>query len=143
MLANVLTGVGFGLLLAGCFILFDGGVDWRRGLLWGLGGFAAFAVAPALGLPPEPPGVPASEIAGRQLWWLGAAMATAIGLGLMVLARRWPIKALGIALLFVPHLIGAPHQAGGGDVPVKRMLSNGNRRLTVDLVVPGGEEFRP
>ena len=119
LLANVLTGVGFGLLLAGCFILFDGAVDWRRGLLWGLGGFVAFAAAPALGLPPEPPGGTASEIAGRQFWWLGATMATAIGLGLMALARPRKIKALGIVLLVLPHLIGAPYQTGGGDVPAE------------------------
>src|SRR3546814_3736909 len=52
LLVNVLTGIGFGLLLAAAFAL-RGGADWRSGLYWGAAGFVTFTLAPALGLPPE------------------------------------------------------------------------------------------
>ena len=55
-IATILTSVGFALLLAGAFAVSGRAVDAREGLLWGLGGFASFALAPAFGLPPELPG---------------------------------------------------------------------------------------
>ena len=113
VLTNVLTGTGFGLLLAGCFVVCGRSVNGRRGLLWGLGGFAAFALAPALGLPPEAPGAVAPELSLRQGWWLGAVAGTASGLALLVFApARW-LKALGVLLLVLPHAIGAPPHGGG------------------------------
>lgn len=118
VLANVLTGVGFALLLAAGFALSGRAVDGRRGLLWGLAGFAVFALAPALGLPPDPPGVDAGPVLPRQLWWVGTAAATALGLGLLVFARPWQLKAVGVAALALPHAIGAPHlDAHGGAAP--------------------------
>ncbi len=78
------------------------------GALWGLGGFAVFCLAPTLGLPPELPGTAAADLGQRQTWWIGTAAATAVGLALLVFARHWLFKALGAALLVVPHLIGAP-----------------------------------
>src|SRR4051794_7218722 len=51
--ANVLTAIGFALLLAGIYALRGGAVSWHDGLLWGLSGFVIFTVAPGLGLPPE------------------------------------------------------------------------------------------
>ncbi len=69
LLANILTGVGFGLLLAAVFTLRGRPVGWREGVLWGLGGFAVFALAPAVGLPPELPGTAAADLIERQIWW--------------------------------------------------------------------------
>lgn len=118
VLANVLTGVGFALLLSAAFALSGRAVDWRRGLLWGLAGFAVFALAPALGLPPDPPGVDAGPVLPRQLWWVGTAAATALGLGLLVFARPGVLKAAGVAALALPHAIGAPHvDVSGGATP--------------------------
>jgi hypothetical protein len=54
--ANVLTAIGFALLLAGIFALRGRPVDWREGLFWGLDGFVVFVASPGLGLPPEVPG---------------------------------------------------------------------------------------
>ena len=89
--ANILNATGFALLLAGAFSLRRTGVTWREGLLWGLAGFAAFTVAPGLGLPPELPGVPAADLNARQIWWVGTAAATLLGLGLIASsARRSP-----------------------------------------------------
>ena len=42
LLADVLTGVGFAFLLVGAIHLHGRAIDWRQGVLWGLGGFAAF-----------------------------------------------------------------------------------------------------
>ena len=110
--ANVLTGIGFALLLAGFFAVQSGttgaSVSWHQGLMWGLAGFAVFTVAPGLGLPPELPGVPAAPLLSRQIWWVIAALATAAGLGLIFFRRSVPASIAGLALIMLPHLIGAP-----------------------------------
>lgn len=108
LLANVLVGIGFGFLISAGALL-RGGIDWREGILWGLGGFAAVHLAPALGLPPEPPGVPVADVYARQLWWFMTAAATAGGLALIVFASRPALKTLGGTLIALPHLVGAPH----------------------------------
>lgn len=107
-LANLLTGVGFGLLLTALYAVRGRVVSWRDGLLWGLAGFAVFSVAPDLGLPPELPGMPASALGPRQAWWIATALATAAGLGLVFLQRRPWLCAIGLVLLLAPHLWGAP-----------------------------------
>jgi cobalt transporter subunit CbtA len=118
-LANVITAVGFALLLVVGFAL-RGGVDWRRGALWGLAGFAAVNLAPALGLPPELPGAAAAELGGRQAWWLSTVVLTAGGLALIAFAGRLSLKAAGAVLLVVPHLLGAPQpEAHGGLAPAE------------------------
>lgn len=117
-LANLIVGVGFALLLNAAATLRGGALDARRGVLWGLAGFAAFSLAPALGLPPELPGAEAAELGSRQLWWLGAAAATAAGLALLVFGRGWALKAAGVAVIALPHLIGAPTpEKLGGTAP--------------------------
>jgi cobalt transporter subunit CbtA len=108
VLANVVTGVGFSLLLIAASELFGGITDWRQGVSWGLAGFAVFTLAPGLGLPPELPAVPAAELGPRQLWWVATALSTAMALGLLFFGRSvWAVLA-AIALLVAPHLIGAP-----------------------------------
>ena len=87
-LANVLAGAGYGLVLAAAMGFAGRPVDWRRGLLWGGAGYLTFAVAPALGLPPELPGMMAADLAARQVWWLTAAGGTAAGLALLVFAPQ-------------------------------------------------------
>lgn len=117
-LSNALTGVGFGLLLAAAVVMRGRPVDLKTGAWWGLAGFATFALAPAIGLPPELPGSQAADLLARQTWWLLAAAATGAGLSLIVFRRR-PLPALaGIALLLVPHMLGAPHpERFGGSAP--------------------------
>ena len=106
-LSNLVVAVGFALMLAGLFTLRAPGRTWQ-GLLWGLGGFATFALAPSAGLPPELPGTAAADLLLRQYWWLGTAAATAAGLGLLAFGRHWPLLVLALVLLAIPHLIGAP-----------------------------------
>ena len=118
-LADLILAIGFALALSGSFAIrqaFSGHVpDAREGLLWGIAGFAAFALAPALGLPPEPPGMISADIYARQGWWLGTAFATCAGLGLAVFARAWAWRIAGLVLLAVPHLIGPPARPPGND----------------------------
>jgi cobalt transporter subunit CbtA len=104
---NLVVAVGFALMLAGLFTLRAPGKT-SEGLFWGLAGFAVFTLAPSLGLPPEVPGTAAADLSLRQTWWIGTAAATAAGLALLVFGRHWALRVVGLALLVVPHVIGAP-----------------------------------
>jgi cobalt transporter subunit CbtA len=106
--ADILTAIGFALLLCGAYVLSGRRVAWREGALWGLAGFAVFTLAPSLGLPPELPGMKAAALGPRQLWWIATAALTAAGLALMILHRRPWSAALGVVLIVLPHLWGAP-----------------------------------
>lgn len=106
-LSNLVVAVGFALMLAGLYSLRAPGHSWQ-GLLWGLAGFATFNLAPAAGLPPELPGSAAADLLLRQSWWIGTAAATAGGLALVAFARPWWLRLLGLPLLAIPHLLGAP-----------------------------------
>jgi cobalt transporter subunit CbtA len=114
--ANIFAGIGFAAILLslmsqiqvqGCTQL-----STAKGLLWGVGGFMAFFVAPSIGMPPEIPGMIAAPIEHRQLWWMLAVLG--VGLGLLLLAfapTRW--KGLGIVAIVLPYLVGVPHLHGG------------------------------
>ncbi|MHC6152590.1 CbtA family protein [Bradyrhizobium elkanii] len=110
--ANILTAIGFALLLCGFLAVRSGAtgeqISWHEGLMWGLAGFAVFTIAPGLGLPPDLPGVPTAPLLSRQIWWVTAVLATAAGLGLIVFRRSMPAAIAGVVLIMLPHLIGAP-----------------------------------
>jgi cobalt transporter subunit CbtA len=116
--ADIVTGVGFAFLLTAAMVFFGKGADWRRGLLWGLAGFACFTLAPALGLPPELPGTEAAPLLERQLWWIGTAVATAGGLFAAARLRNVYGYAIAVVLIAAPHVIGAPQpEVAGGLAP--------------------------
>jgi cobalt transporter subunit CbtA len=108
--ADLLTGIGFALLLIAAFAVSGRAIDWRQGLYWGLAGFAVFILAPSIGLPPEVPGTAAAPLNDRQIWWVATALLTAGGLGLLFYKQEpkplWVILAL--AMFVLPHAIGAP-----------------------------------
>lgn len=117
-LANVLTGIGFALILSACLALAGRPVDGRTGVIWGMAGFATFTLAPGLGLPPEVPGMLAGDLFARQGWWFLCVGATALGLWLLVFRAGALWIVLGIAAIAAPHLIGAPQpERIGGAVP--------------------------
>lgn len=117
-LANILTGIGFALVLTACFALSGRPVNGQTGVLWGLAGFGIASLAPSLGLPPEVPGAMAAELAGRQMWWFLCVAATAAGLWAMVFRNGAAWMIGGIAVIALPHLIGAPQpERIGGNVP--------------------------
>ncbi|SDG49832.1 CbtA family protein [Phytopseudomonas seleniipraecipitans] len=109
-LSNLVVAVGFALMLAGLFTLRAPEKTWQ-GLLWGLAGFATFVLAPSAGLPPELPGTAAAELVLRQYWWIGTAASTAAGLALLAFGSHWLLRILGVLILALPHLVGAPHPA--------------------------------
>lgn len=116
--ADVVTGVGFALLLTAAIVVFGKGADWRRGLLWGLAGFACFTLAPSFGLPPELPGTEAAPLLQRQLWWIGTAISTGAGLYAAAKLRNLAGYAIGLVLIALPHVIGAPQpETPGGLAP--------------------------
>ncbi len=135
LLANVLIGIGFALLLCAAFTLY-GQVDWRKGLLWGLLGYTIFQLAPAFGLPPELPGMRSAPVNDRQIWWVAAVAATAGGLALIFLAKQGIWKAVGIALIALPHMIGAPHPHfdGPGALPAELAASFVSASLITNLL---------
>lgn len=108
-LATTVIGVGFSLVLLGAMSLAGVRIDSRTGLAFGVAGFAAVALAPALGLPPEIPGSGAAELADRQLWWFATAAATAAGLAGLLLTRNLVLQIGGAVLIALPHIVGAPH----------------------------------
>ncbi|MER8462435.1 CbtA family protein [Mesorhizobium sp. M1396] len=108
VLANIVTGIGFALILV-AVSEFAGGIGgWRQGVFWGLAGFAVFTLAPGLGLPPELPAMPAADLTQRQIWWTATVVATAIGLGLIAFRKSLPLAILAVALIVAPHIVGAP-----------------------------------
>jgi cobalt transporter subunit CbtA len=115
-LASVVAGAGFAALLAGVSVLLGVPVTARNGILWGIAGFLAVNLAPAAGLPPELPGMPASDLLARQVWWVATIAATAAGIGLLSLRDEAWAKLAAVVLIALPHLIGAPepltHESG-------------------------------
>ena len=120
-LNSIIVSIGFGLLLTACYAL-RGSVTWRRGILWGIAGFAAFHLAPALGLPPKLPGDMTAELGAVQTWWWLTVIATAAGLWILAF-QKTHLKlagAIGAILITAPHLplFGAPQpQEVGGLAP--------------------------
>lgn len=120
LLANLLTGIGFAMMLSGAMAVRGRDTSAREGVLWGAAGFAAFTLAPSLGLPPELPGTMAADIASRQAWWLATAAATAGGCALLVFGRAAWTRVAAVGLLAVPHIVGAPPPPGyAGLIPAE------------------------
>ena len=114
-LANVLASTGFAAILLALMSQFwlarDRDISWPQGVLWGLAGYLALFVAPAIGLPPEIPGVVAAPVEHRQLWWALTAISVSIGFALFAFSPP-KLKLLGLLFLVIPYIVGAPHIHG-------------------------------
>lgn len=143
---NALTSLFFGLAYIGYALVLVAGyglaeafgkrITLREGLLWGIAGYAAFQLAPAMGLEPELPGTMAADLTARQIWWLGTAICTAGGLALLGYGRGVASVVAAVALLAVPHLIGAPElESYSGVAPPELASSFAARSLGVGLIV--------
>ncbi|MCR6669867.1 CbtA family protein [Devosia ginsengisoli] len=107
-LATVLAAAGFALVI-GAVSMFAGlPITFANGFLWGIAGFVTFSLAPAYGLAPELPGMPAADLFARQVWWVGTALATGAACLLLARTRAGWAFAVAIALVAIPHIIGAP-----------------------------------
>ena len=108
VLATLLTGLAFGLVLAAISVLMGMPVTLGNSVYWGLGGFVTFSLMPAIGLSPELPGMVAADLATRQIWWWGTVLATGIALLSLAKMRNLPGLAIAIVILLIPHIVGAP-----------------------------------
>jgi cobalt transporter subunit CbtA len=122
--ANILTAIGFALVLNGLMQISGRHSDWRSGLIWGLCGFVVVMLAPGFGLHPELPGTPAAPLFERQVWWVGTALSTAAGLALLFFQRKPWAAALAIVLIAFPHVIGAPVPAEGEQALAPEAMSH-------------------
>ncbi len=109
-ITTVATAIGVAFVLTAVMVFAGVPIDERRALAWAIAGFVACGLAPAAGLAPELPGSAAGDLVGRQAWWIGTAIATAVALWAFLRADHHPLVRLGaVILLLAPHFIGAPH----------------------------------
>ncbi|PHQ99904.1 MAG: hypothetical protein COB39_01140 [Marinosulfonomonas sp.] len=131
--------VGWGLIMVAGFAVadrFGRKVTVKDGLLWGIAGFTAVHMAPAIGLAPELPGTPAAELELRQLWWVTTVIATAMALALFAYGRSALFVGIGLILLVAPHLIGAPRLDGyAGLAPPELSGEYVARSLAVSMAI--------
>jgi cobalt transporter subunit CbtA len=106
--ATIATSIGYALILLAAMLAAGVPIVPRQALLWGMAAFAATSLAPALGLSPELPGSAAAPLVARQVWWLATACCTAGGIFLFARLDYTTAKIVGIVLIVLPHLIGAP-----------------------------------
>lgn len=111
--ASLLAGGGFAAILAGLSLLLNVPITKANGWVWGLCGFFAVHLATGFGLAPEIPGMPVADLVARQIWWVGCIIATSAAIYCFAIRSEPWAKALGLALLVAPHIIGAPARALG------------------------------
>lgn len=111
VMANLVTGAGFALLMSGVSLLSGVAVRFSTGLAWGAAGWLAVQFLPGIGLPPELPGFPHVDLQARQFWWVAAVAASVAGMAHLFLRRENLARIAGMALLLAPHVYGAPQPA--------------------------------
>jgi len=135
----ILVYTGYALVLTAGFAaaeLWGRKIGPAEGLLWGIAGFVAFQLAPAMGLAPALPGTVAADITARQIWWWSTVLATAGGIALLAYGRQVWAFALAGALLAAPHVIGASEVEGYfGMAPPEVAAAFATRVLGAALVV--------
>lgn len=108
---TMLLNTGYALILIALMSLRQQSGDEltpHKGIIWGVAGYVAVHLAPALSLPPEVPGVAAADVELRQIWWVCTVAATSLGLWLIAFSRKTTRIIPAIILILLPHLIGAP-----------------------------------
>lgn len=108
LMANLVAGAGFALLLAGISLVSGRDITLANGIFWGACAWLAVHMLPSLGLPPELPGFPAADLDARQIWWVSAVALSGAGIWLLALRDEAWAKVLGLVLIAAPHLWGAP-----------------------------------
>ncbi len=132
-IANFLVCFAYALILLSAMSM-KSSVNSVKGLFWGGAAYLSIFVAPALGLPPEIPGMEAAHLEGRQSWWLFTVALTAMGIWLIVFQEN-KIKVLGLILLFIPHIIGAPQPEIHGFANTNPQAVEELTRLWHDFIV--------
>ena len=137
VLFHTLLYCGYGMILVAGFALverYGKRVTAREGLLWGIAGFVATQLAPAMGLEPELPGTLAAPLLDRQIWWAGTALCSGAALAMLGYGRSLVWVAAAALLLAVPHIIGAPElETFSGVAPPELAASFAARSLGLGL----------
>lgn len=133
-LATLVSGVGYALLLSAAMLAAGATFGTGATLAWAMGGFLAASLAPAMGLPPELPGMGGEHLAERQVWWLATAALTAAGLYLAARSRNPLLLSVALVAILAPHLVGAPQAGDGGAVPASLAAQFASRSLGVALL---------
>jgi len=135
VLANVLVGIGFAMVLGAATMLTGIELTLANGVTWGLMGFLVFMLAPSAGLSPELPGMPVADLLPRQIWWWATAAATAAAL--VISAKFGSISARigAVILIALPHIVGAPQPGNHhSDVPAALAASFVANSIAVSAV---------
>lgn len=109
---NFLLCFAYALILLSV-MTFKSNITTVKGLFWGIAAYLIVFVAPALGLPPEIPGMEAAYLEGRQAWWIVTLIFTAVALWMIVFLELF-YKVIGVVLVTVPHIFGAPQPENHG-----------------------------
>jgi cobalt transporter subunit CbtA len=106
--ATIATSIGYALILIAAMLAAGVPIVPRTAFLWGVAALAATSLAPALGLSPELPGSAAAPLVARQIWWVATVLCTAGGIFLLARIGYPTARVVGLVLIVLPHLIGAP-----------------------------------
>ncbi|MCK5888598.1 MAG: CbtA family protein [Methylococcales bacterium] len=104
--ANVLVCFAYALVLLSGMAM-RSSINIMKGAFWGGAAYLSIFAAPALGLPPEIPGMEAAVLEDRQAWWVLTVCLTAVGLWLVAFSKP-VMKLFGLFIIALPHLLGAP-----------------------------------
>jgi cobalt transporter subunit CbtA len=136
-LATLVSGVGYALVLL-ALLLASGATPSRETTLrWALAGFVAVNLAPAIGLPPELPGMGGGDLTARQAWWVFTVCSSGLGLYLLTRVHSAIAVTAAVVALALPHLVGAPHAVGASEVPPALAAQFAARSLAIGLVFWG------
>ena len=134
---HALLYCSYGLVMVAGFALaerYGHAISAREGLLWGIAGFVAVQLAPAMGLEPELPGTMGAALADRQVWWVATVLCTAAAFAMIGYGRTLPWVLLAVVLLAAPHVVGAPEPEGfSGVAPPELAAAFAARSLGLGL----------
>ncbi len=111
LIPPLLTGAGFAIVMLGVSLLTNIPITKQNGLMWGICGFIAMALAPAIGLPPQLPGMPAIDLHTRQIWWVLTILATSAAIYLWIKAKDLWWRATAIIIAVAPQFFAPVNTA--------------------------------
>jgi cobalt transporter subunit CbtA len=113
-LTSIISAVGFGLMMIGLAFTFKIPFTRSNAWIWGLCGFFALNFSPAIGLPPELPGMASADLNNRLFWWAGDVVFAVMGLaGIYHAYRGKPAWSAAAVCLLFPFVFSAPQSVTG------------------------------
>ena len=139
LIFSMLIYSGYAIILISAMTLrqqkFKTPISLHQGIVWGISGYIAMHLAPAVSLPPEVPGVAAAELLPRQIWWFATTLLTAGGLWIIAFTKKGSSFIIGAALILAPHIIGAPEpDIFTGPAPTEIGALFASRALGIGLI---------